>query len=147
MPTTFGEVTSAVFLNDPEAHKLHLEFVVKTAQVVNKGDAVILNTDGTVQAAGTAALGQDVIGVAVMKAAADERVTIAMKGYAVVKAVAAANAQVAGPVELGAYNTGLERRAYAAVAGASDEIKASRLAGHSLTATADLNDEILVCLL
>jgi len=140
MPTTLGSVTTSKFEKSPEAHKLHNEFVVKTGQAAYEADPVIFATDGDVQSAGAGASAETVIGIAMMDVAADERVTISMKGYALVNALAGA-ALNAGPVELGAYDATTGKRKYVTAT------TAAKTVGHSLhVATAD-GDEIQVCIL
>lgn len=98
--TKFGDKSKTVYLNDVEAHKLHLEFEVGTAAVVKKGQAVVLNTDGTIRPiAGTAgADARAIIGYSIHNGAAGELVTVGMRAYAVVYAEAGAAAQTAGMV-------------------------------------------------
>lgn len=89
--TKFGEKSKTVFLNDVEAHKLHLEFEVGTGATVKKGQPVVLNNDGTVRPiAGTA--GADnvaLIGYSIHDGAAGEMITVGMRAYAVTYAEAA----------------------------------------------------------
>lgn len=143
MPATLGDVTKTVFMNDPEAHKLHLAFDVAAAQVVHIGDPVILNADGTIQLAGVAAVGHTIIGTSMHEGVAGDHVTVAMKAYCVVVAEAAADAQTAGPVKLGAWNATTVRRAYAAT---TDGGTLGVTVGHALNG-ADNAGEIHVALL
>jgi hypothetical protein len=148
MPSTIGEKTpNAIFLNDPEAHKLHLEFEVATGQSVQFGGPVVLNTNGTIQNAPAGVARNLNLGYAIQSGAAGERVTVAVRGYAVVRGIAAADGQTAGSVEAGAVSTDPARRTYAAVTGASPEAQNTRAVGFQLTATADTGDEIDVCVL
>lgn len=147
MPSTIGSATVSRFLNEVEAHKLHLEFTVAAGQSVNAGDQVIFANNGTVQSAGTAAAVNTVIGVALHAAAAGEKVTIGMRPYCVVIAEAAAINLNAGPVQLGAWNGTTGRREFAAAAGATAHERHAVTVGFNLTqATAD-GEEILVALL
>lgn len=140
MPATLGDVTKTVFIHDPEAHKLHMGFAVAVGQTVHKGDLVILNANGTVQAAGVAALRITIIGVSIHDGVAGDQVTIAMKAFCAVVAEATADALVAGPVELAAWNAVTVRREYATTA------DATKFVGWVLNALANNGDEILVVL-
>lgn len=141
MPSTLGSTTEHRFDIDPEAHKLHIEFDVETAQVVHDADPVILAANGKIQLAGSAAPAYTVIGVSIHEAVAAERATVSMKAYCVVKAEAAAASLNAGPIQLGAWNATTGRREYATTADAALAI------GHNLTqATAD-GEAILAALL
>jgi hypothetical protein len=146
MPSTLGSVTKSVFEHLPEAHKLHLEFTVAAAQAVRKGDPVVLAANGNVQAAASAAPGYTVIGVSLHDGAAGEFVTIAMKGYCVVNAEAAAASLNAGAVQLGAWNGTTLLREYAVAAGADDQVKDTVAIGHNLTQAVADGDAIKVCL-
>jgi hypothetical protein len=146
MPNTLGTVTKSVFEHLPEAHKLHLEFTVAAGQTVRRGDPVVLATNGTVQPAASAAPAFSVIGVPLQDGAAGKFVTVAMKGYAVVNAEAAAVSLNAGAVQLGAWNGTTLQREYAAVAGADDQVRDTVAVGHNLTQVAADGDAIKVCL-
>jgi hypothetical protein len=147
MPATLGSVTTSVFEHTPEAHKLHMEFTVAAGQSVHKGDLVVLATNGRVQAAASADAAFKILGVAIHDGAAGEFVTVAMRGYAVVNAEAAAAALSAGPVQLGAWNAGTSLREYAAAAGADDDAKTTVTIGHNLTQATNDGDAIQVALL
>lgn len=140
MPATLGDVTKNVFTHDPEAHKLHMSFVVAAGQTVHIGDPVILNANGTIQAAGVAALRITVLGIAIDDGIAGDRVTIAMKAFCAVVAEATADALTAGPVELAAWNAVTVRREYATT------VDVTKYAGWVLNALANNGDEILVVL-
>jgi len=142
MPSTIGTPTNTRrFLNDPEAHKLHLEF--QAASAVNFGDAVKLDANGKIVAAVAAEPAANIIGYTIQKGATDDRVTVAMKGYAVIDAVASATIASGGPVQMGAYNTSLDKRGFALL-GAAD---ANLCVGHCLTGDAAVGAPILVCIL
>lgn len=170
MPATLGDVTKNVFEHTPEAHKLHIEFVVQTGQTVHKGDPVVLHTDGTVKAAATADPAYKIIGVSIHDGAADERVTVAMKGYCVVIGEAAAASFNAGPCKLGAWNGTTLRREFAAMVvtaldastvdgtyGAEEAAVINNLrtkleeyqllVGHNLTQGTSDGDAVKICLL
>ncbi len=151
MPATLGSATISRFLVDPEAHKLSLEFDVETAQVVHKGDAVVLSADGKVQAAASGDPLYKVIGYSLhdgdATVAGKTRVTVVMRGFAVVYAEAAAASLDAGAVKLGAWNTGNLRREFAAITGADDAAKLALLAGHNLSQVTSDGDQILVVLI
>lgn len=98
MPGTIGDTTKTLFLVGPEAHKLHLEFEVNTGATIEKGQLVILATNGKIAPAGTAAAEHTVIGVALHSGTAGELVTVATRGYSVIFAEAK-SALNAGPVE------------------------------------------------
>lgn len=145
MPSTLGDVTKTRFIDPPEAHKLHVEFVVADGQAVHEGDSVVLTADGKVQAAAAATPKYKIPGVSIHDGAEKENVTIAMKAYTVV--VAEANAQCdAGPVQLGNYNAVTGNREFGPSAGGSDEIKDSVTVGLNITQAAADGDEIHVAL-
>jgi hypothetical protein len=132
MPSTLGSVTKHVFEYGPEAHKLHLEFVVATGQTIHKGDPVLQDTAGKLTAAGAAAPNHTMIGVAIHDAGQGEFCTVAMRGFTVVIGESAAGSQNCGPVKLGSWNGTTLRRAYAAVTGTDDAAKLALLAGHAI---------------
>lgn len=130
MPSTLGDVTRVVFLEEPEPGKIHLEF--EAAADLKKGQQVKLNSTGQIVAlaAGNAAyLG---IGVLVMDVANGERATVACRGYAVIIATSG-GALDPGPVAIGAYNTTADRPLYAAPAGEDDAEKTIVSVGWNLT--------------
>ena len=147
MPASLGSVTKSVFEHTPEAHKLHMEFVVAAGQNVYKGDLVVLATNGRVQAAGAAVGAFAVLGVAIHDGAAGEFVTVAMRAYAVVNGEAAAATLNAGAVQLGAWNATTVRREYAAAGGADDDARTTVTIGHNLTQAVADGDAIQVALL
>lgn len=98
--TKFGGKSKTIFLNDVEAHKLHLEFEVGTGSTVKKGQPVVLNDDGTVRPI-AGALGADavaIIGYSIHNGEAGENITVGMRAYAVTYAEAGAVSQKAGMV-------------------------------------------------
>lgn len=145
MPATLGSVTVSAFEHDPEAHKLHIEFEVQTAQSVHPADPVILATNGRVQAAGAAAPVHTVIGVALKEVAAGLRVTVAMKAYCVVIGEAAAATFNAGICQLGAWNGTTLRREYAV--STADAAGLLVTIGHNLTQAVADGDVVKVALL
>ena len=100
MPETLGDVTQNVFEEGPEAHKLHMEFVVATGNSVRRGIHVKMNATGEVVEAAADDDAGEVIGVAKFGAAAEERVTIVMRGFAALWALCGAATTVPGPVKL-----------------------------------------------
>jgi len=149
MPATLGSKTLSRFAYDPEVHKLALEFDVAAGQAVHAGDAVVMNNDGTIQAAASADPAWKIIGYSLHDSGTADtdhqgRATIVMKGFAVVNGGAAAGPQIAGPVQLDAWDATNLRRNYAAITGASDAAKMATLAGISLTVGVNVNDPILV---
>lgn len=145
MPSSLGSATKTRFLNPPEAHKLHIEFMVEAGQTVQEGDPVMLAANGKVQEAAAATPKYKVIGTAIHSGIAGEFVTVAMKAYTVV--VAESNAALdAGPVQLGNYNDVTDNREYGPSAGGSDEIKDSLTVGHNLTQVLADGNEIQVAL-
>lgn len=147
MPATLGGTTKLVFEHDPEAHKLHVEFQVASGQSVRIGDPVILNTNGTIQGAGTAAAKYTILGVSIHDAAAGELATVAVRGYCQVWAEAAAASLNAGPVQLGAWNATTLRREYAAAAGADDAAKSVVSVGFNVTQAVADGDPIKVIII
>jgi hypothetical protein len=98
--TKFGGKSKTIYLNDVEAHKLHLEFEVGAAVTVKKGQPVVLNSDGTIRPV-NAALGADaaaIIGYSIHNGEVGELVTVGMRAFAVVYAEAGAVNQNAGIV-------------------------------------------------
>lgn len=100
MFTQFGDKTQTVFLKGIENHKLHQEFEVKAAGKVQKGQPVVLQADGTIDAAGATADAHTIIGIAIHNGGPGELVTVGMKAYTIVYA-SPTQATTAGPV---AYN-------------------------------------------
>lgn len=119
MPASLGQESKTVFIHDVENHKLHLEFTVAAGQAVKKGQPLILNTDGTVQAAAANVDRTAVIGYAIHDAAAEELVTAGMRAYAVVIG-SSAGALDAGAVKYAGYDGTNEYNQYVAL-GASEE--------------------------
>lgn len=100
MFTQFGDKTHTIFLKGIENHKLHQEFTVATGQTVKKGQPVVLNANGTVQAAAANADAYTIIGYSIHNGAAGELITVGMKAFTIIWASNAAPLN-AGPV---AYN-------------------------------------------
>lgn len=87
--TKFGEVTKTVFINEVECDKLHLAFEVENVEGIIKGQPVVLTSDGKIQPVGIT--GADfLLGYAVMNGKQGDLVTVAVRGYAVIFAEAAA---------------------------------------------------------
>jgi hypothetical protein len=147
MPSTLGTTTKTRFHYGPEANKLVVEFVVESALTVNKGDLVKLANNGKVQAIASVEPMYNVIGVALHDGIAGEFVSVAMRASSVVEAEAAAATLNAGPLQAGAYNGTTFNREYAALAGADDQVKSSKMVGHNLTQVAADGDIIQVALL
>lgn len=147
MPATLGSATVVRFINEAEAHKLHLEFVVESGQTVNAGDSVILANNGKVQLAGTTAPAHTIIGVAINSGAAGDKVTVAMKAYCVVVAEAGAASLNAGPVQMGAWNGTTGRREFVVVTGADNAAKTALHVGFNLKQVAADGDQIYVALI
>jgi len=84
-------------------HKLHHEFDVAAAQSVEVGQPVILNADGTVQAAAAGAAPHTIIGYSIHQGNAAELITVAMKAYIIIWASPKA-ATAAGPVKADGMN-------------------------------------------
>lgn len=103
--TLFGATPKTIFLNGPEQHKLHLEFEVKAANTVYKGQPVKLDAAGTIVPAAAGNGPGIIIGYSIHDGAAGELVTVACRGYAVVNAEASTDALVAGPVKYAAMNS------------------------------------------
>lgn len=147
MPASLGSTTKTRFHYGPEPAKLAIEFVVKAALTVHKGDPCILAADGTVQAAASVDPQYKIIGTALMDGIAGEFVTVVMRAYCVIEAEAAAAATDAGPLQLGVWNAVTLNREYAVLAGADDQVKSSKMVGHSLTPTVGDGGIIKVALL
>jgi hypothetical protein len=103
MPSTLGSVTKSVFLNEIEAHKLHLEFEVG-ATAVKAGQPVELDSAGKVVpgAGGTASTTH--IGIAIHDRATGELVTVGCHGKCVVNGEAK-TAMTPGPVLYDSYDS------------------------------------------
>lgn len=97
MFTQFGDKTRTIFLKGIENHKLHQEFEVAAGQTIKKGQPIILNANGTVQAAGATPDAHTVIGYSIHNGAAGELVTVGMKAFTIVYA-SNTGALDAGPV-------------------------------------------------
>lgn len=147
MPSTLGSTTKTRFHYGPEANKLVVEFIVEATFIVAKGDPVKLAANGKVQAIATVEPMYNVIGVALHDGVAGEFVSVAMRASSVVEAEAAAASLAAGPLQAGAYNGTTLNREYAALAGADDQVKSSKMIGHNLTQVAADGDIIQVALL
>ena len=112
MPASLGSTTLSTFLNEVEAHKLHLEFEVAAAVTVRKGGPVKLNAAG--QVVPLVALDnyeQECIGVSIHEGEATELVTVGMRGYACIWAETQ-GALSAGPVEWANYDAASTRHEY-----------------------------------
>lgn len=108
MLNTLGSITKTTILKS-EAHKLHHEFLVATGSEVFFGQPVKLNTAGEVVPIGAADNEDVCIGYAIMEAEADTRVTISLRGYAIIfgESVAALDA---GPVKWASHATAAASR-------------------------------------
>lgn len=137
MPSTLGEVTRIVFLEDPEPGKLHIEF--EAAAALKKGQQVKLGISGTIVALASGDSAHLNLGVLIQDVASGERATVAVKGYAVIIARAGA-ALNAGPVQIGDYDTTNDRPVYATATGAGTTV------GYNITqlAAAGENNVILI---
>ena len=155
MPTTLGDVSANVFEEGPEAHKLHMEFVVATGNSVHRGIHVKMDATGKIVEAAAGDNMDDCIGVAHAGALADERVTIVMRAFAAVWALCGAATTNAGPGELSTVivsASGDEAldptlRKYINTVAPTDTVAATaNTVGHILTAGND-GDSTLVALL
>lgn len=81
MPATMGGTTVTIFRNH-ESHKLHLEFVANEALV--EGQPCKLLADGKVAHWAAADAAIPIIGWAVMSAAQNANITLAVRGYLVI---------------------------------------------------------------
>ena len=140
--TAFGEQTETIFLNDVEAHKLHIAFTVAVGATIKKGVPVKLNATGeitTVIGDGTDA--HAIIGYSIQDAVAGDICTIGVRGYAVVYA-RAKTAIVPGPVFYALQDSvEPEYSMYEDTA-----VTAANMNGWSLDAATALHDEIRVLL-
>lgn len=106
--TQYGSTPVAAIFKS-ESHKLHHAFPLKTGKSVVQGQLVVLNADGTVQGFGTDDSLANVIGVAITNSANPSYqasmqhgpvdITVAVKGHAIVNAVAGDDGITAGPVK------------------------------------------------
>lgn len=103
MPYLFGTDTKTIFLKS-ESHKLFEEFEVVAGTDIKKGQPVVLETAGTVDAAAANDTPDLVIGFAMQDADAGELVTVMLKGFAIIFCEWEADSSNAGPVTVGAYN-------------------------------------------
>ena len=154
MPETLGDVSVNVFEEGPEAHKLHMEFVVATGQLVRKGMHVKMDATGKLLHAASGDASDLCIGVAHANAEADERVTVVMRHFTAVWAQTGAASTDAGPAELGAIvaSGGDEatdptlRKYVATTAGTGANDQPANTVGHILTPGED-GDPTLVAIL
>lgn len=147
MPNVLGTPTVSRFEHPPDSHQIHMEFQVASGQTVHKGDQVILNTNGTVQAADAAAPSYTILGTSIHDGVAGGFVTIATRFQAVVNGEAAANTFNAGVTQLGAWNGTTGRREYAAAAGADDQAKDLVTIGFNIAPAVADGDAVQVGLL
>lgn len=144
MPGSLGISTKALWKVGPEAHKLHLEFDAGAA--IKAGQPLKLQTDGEVEPAAAGDTADLIIGYALTDAASTERVTVVVRGIAVVLGVAGADSQTPGPVQLGTYLADPGRLKFVAVTGADAAAKLAKLVGFALDG-GDTDDEIEVLIL
>lgn len=105
MPATLGTQTpEAIFAKGPESHKLHIDFEVRASNEVYLGQMVAIHTDGTVFALAADSDEHACVGVAVHNASAGEQVTVATRGYAVVRGQSQA-ALSPGPVQAKSFDS------------------------------------------
>ena len=133
---TLGNETTNVFAVGPEAHKLTI--TAQAGGTIKEGQQVVLDTDGTILAAGAAAPGYTIVGVALKDAVADDYIPVAANGFYIVEAKAAAT-QDAGPVQLAAYSNGV---VVGAAAGGDDAAKSVVAIGFGLDAAASAGDRV-----
>lgn len=96
--TKFGDATKSIFLNDIESHKLHLSFDVAAGQTIKKGSPVKLNATGqVVNMIGDGTDNHLRIGYSIQNGIAGDRLTVGVRGFAVVWA-RAKTALTPGPV-------------------------------------------------
>lgn len=99
-----GPIGKVIFLKGAEAHKLHQAFDVAVGATVKNGQPVKLTVDGEATPAEADEPAINIVGYSIHDGKAGERITIAMKAYAVI--YAKANAAVAvGPVAYDGLNT------------------------------------------
>lgn len=109
MPGTLGSTTRLVFMEEPEPHKLHIEFEAGAA--LRSGQQVKLNGTGQMIALADGDSAHLCIGVLIQDVASGERATVACRGYCMVIA-RAAGAITPGPVEIAAYDSTNDRPVY-----------------------------------
>ena len=135
---TLGDVTKSIFLNEVEAHKLHLEFEVESTKTVKVGQLVELvpATEKIQPLTGDANLAA--IGISIHDSAAGEMATVAMKGMAVIKGLSA-GALNAGPVKWDSYDGTEKMNVFN-----QTTVTSVNTYGWSLTKTTGAGEEILV---
>ena len=146
MPTALGDVTKSTFINEVEAHKLHLEFVVReqisSVDVqVYKGMPVKLYTDGTIEPLASGDDAINCIGIAIHDGVSGGRVTVGMKAYCAINASANEQSFEAGPVKFEDYDGTNLRNRFSMNAVTHDDC-----VGWALTTGTAADDEILVAL-
>jgi hypothetical protein len=125
--TILGDKTPSAVIFKSESHKLAHSFPVKEGKTIKKGQPIVLNTDGTVQAFEATDSLAKIIGYAITDSttpayAASKQygaveVTVAVKGHAILNAVAG-GALSAGPVKpSGALDATSRYAKYVALAG------------------------------
>lgn len=103
MPYLFGADTNTIF-HKSESHKLFEEFEVVAGTNIKRGQPVVLETAGTIDAAAANDTPDLILGIAMQDADAGELVTVMLKGFVILFCEWEADSSVAGPVTLGAYN-------------------------------------------
>lgn len=131
MPDILGTPATTKFLKQ-ESHKLSHEFVA--AGTIRKGALVKLSSTGTISELGSTDNEQLCIGYAMMAGVATDKITVVVRGYAIIEGSANANSQIAGPVSQGAYDSTNARFKFAAVAEASEGFIAATSGGAVTTA-------------
>lgn len=144
MFTQFGDKTQTIFLKGIENHKLHQEFEVATGQAVKKGQPVILNANGTVQAAGSNPDVYTIIGYSIHNGAAGELITVGMKAFVIVYASNSGNTLNAGPVAYNGMNPDVEGGLYNDFTNTST---AGKVIGWCLDQATTADDRVRVALL
>lgn len=138
--TKFGDKTQSIFLNDVESHKLHLSFDVAVGETIKKGAPVKLNATGqVVNMIGDGTDTHQRIGYSIQNGIAGDRLTVGVRGYAVVWA-RAKTALTPGPVFMAGYDVNEpDFTMYDDTA-----VSASTMNGFSLDVAAALHDPIRV---
>ncbi len=146
-PTALGDITKSVFMHEVEAHKLHIEFTVRAQVtpgvdiVIKKGMPVKLHTDGTVQPVATGDPTFHCIGISEHDGVSGGNVTIAMKGFCSVTALAKEASFTAGPVKYYDYDLTKERARYS-----NSSVTYANCNGWCLNSGTSADDEVIIVL-
>lgn len=135
MPNSLGTQTPEVIVHKSESHKLHQEF--DNTVVISKGQLVKLDSTGKVVPIAADDDENVAIGYSIENSPANDKCTIATRGYGILKAQAQA-ALSPGPVQMKAFDTVTKLNQFATSSGQNKAI------GWSLDAAASAGDIILV---